>query len=319
MNRLFKTAIILIVLGATLYLFRGVILEQVPGAFENIISQIRTKYLPCSEPITYTLETFDNQFGISKEYFLEALQDAEAIWEKPFGKALFAYAPTNGQLKINLIYDYRQQATGKLEGLGITVKDTQVSYDALKIQYEGSQAEYVKAKSEFEARVAAFNEKNKSYQEQVLYWNKRGGAARREYGELEVARLALNTESAKLQTTQKQLNEMIDKINAFVVVLNRLAISLSLTAKEYNMIGASRGESFEEGLYKSSGGSAEIDVYEFSSHEKLVRVLAHEFGHALGLEHVDDPKAIMYQFNKGNNETLTQADASELKAKCKIQ
>ena len=38
----------------------------------------------------------------------------------------------------------------------------------------------------------------------------------------------------------------------------------------------------------------EIHIYEFESKEDLRLTLAHEFGHALGMKHHNDPKALMY-------------------------
>lgn len=90
-----------------------------------------------------------------------------------------------------------------------------------------------------------------------------------------------------------------------------------------NSIGQSRGEEFTEGEYKSEYKSGvyeqEIDIYEFSTKAKLRRVLAHELGHALGLDHVEDPKAIMYRLNQGTNDTLTKDDLAELKTYCNIK
>ena len=276
---------------------------------------------PCEEPIPYTLNTFDKEFNISKTYFLSALSDAEAIWEKSAGIDLFTYEPTSSVynvLKINLIYDYRQQATSKLASLGITVQNNRASYDMLKAKLDSLKKEFEKAKSDYNARVESFNKEQKAYEDQVQYWNKRGGAPEEEYDKLKDERVALDREVAKLQTLQKNINEMVDEINSMVVVLNRLATTLNLAVEKYNTVGASRGESFEEGVYIQEGLNRQIDIYEFSNRDKLVRVLAHELGHALGLGHVDDPKAIMYEFNQGNNKALVTADIEALKSKCDI-
>ena len=102
------------------------------------------------------------------------------------------------------------------------------------------------------------------------------------------------------------------------MAINRLAATLNLSVENYNNINTARGESFEEGVYHSEGVKREIDIYEFSNREKLVRVLAHELGHALGLPHVQDPKAIMYELNQGTSEKLSSADIVALDAKCNI-
>ncbi|MHB0977878.1 MAG: matrixin family metalloprotease [Minisyncoccota bacterium] len=301
MKRLLKIFLILVVIGAGVFIIPKVFFVK-----------------PCTRPITYNLGTFDEQFGISKTYFLSALKEAEAIWEKPLGKDLFAYAPEDGRLKVNLIYDYRQQATSKLADLGIIVKDNKASYDSLETKYLSLKTQYEEAKRAYEAQFESLNQKNKAYEQQVKYWNAHGGAPKKEYEQLVAERSVLENEASQLQTAQVRLNSMVDELNALVVVLNKLAKTLNLAVDQYNTIGESRGESFTEGLYQSSAAGQEIDIYEFSSRDKLVRVLAHELGHALGLDHISDPQAIMYTFNSGENMELTQADLVELKTLCGV-
>jgi len=268
------------------------------------------------------LGTFDTRFNISQEYFLSAIADAEAIWEKPLGKNLFSYlieGPYEKVLKINLAYDYRQQTTGKLADIGVSVTENQSSYDTLKNKFEVLKISYETEQKVFRADLQVYNQEWQDYQSKVNTWNKKGGAPKPEYDKLEAERLVLDAKSKDLQIRQEKINDMVDKINALVVALNRLAGVLNISVNKYNTVGASRGESFEEGLYRSDGSGRNIDVYEFNNRTKLVRVLAHELGHALDLGHVVDPEAIMYEFNQSDNKVLTDADLIILKTKCKVE
>src|SRR3989344_650085 len=98
---------------------------------------------------------------------------------------------------------------------------------------------------------------------------------------------------------------MVREINKLVESLNRLIKSLNLNVEAYNTIGVLRGETFVGGIYHSAEGVREINVY--------------EFGHALGMEHVDARNAMMYKLNEGDARVLSESDLAALKALCGIE
>ena len=95
--------------------------------------ELLNRFQPCQSPITYSIVDLDSRFGLTKTELLADIKRAEKIWEVPINKTLFQYSAT-GDLKINLIYDYRQKATDALKKIGLVIGDDRVSYDALKVK-----------------------------------------------------------------------------------------------------------------------------------------------------------------------------------------
>ncbi len=285
---------------------------------QNVWMQSFAYYFPCKTTITYSLGQFDTKFGVSKADFLDALKTAEKIWESPINKDLFRYED-KGRLKINLVYDERQATTEQLKKMGVVVDNNKASYDSLKAQYDAIQVEYKQEKAVFESKLASFESRKRAYESEVAQINSRGGANKTTLARLNGEKDYLNQELISIQQMQNDLNSKVDGINALAKALNDLAKTLNMTVDKFNTIGGSLGSEFEEGTFVTDSSGQKINIYQFDNKTKLVRVLAHEMGHALGLDHNEDTKAIMYRLNNGVNEKLTSTDLLELKALCGIK
>lgn len=235
---------------------------------------------PCAEPLMYAVGNVDKRFGIDHTTLVAALEAAAQIWNKAAGKTVLAY-DQSAAMKVNLVYDEREANAQ----LGSKIAREQDTLDSLRSKVDMLQSQYEAQQSAYNAEVQAINA--------------RGGASRREIEQL-------SDEKRILETQLSGVNAAVSAYNAAVRTLNE-------KVKEYNTLA---GHVFEEGEYVRDASGERINIFEFIGGSQLTRVLAHEFGHAIGLDHTEDTKAIMYAQNESGNLVPTSADLSALSALC---
>ena len=254
----------------------GIVLAVASGGLYYQYQDTRS----CVHPIPYAIGAVDARFGVTESAVISNAKVAAEIWNKAAGKTLLAYDP-NAKLKISFIYDERE-ANAKL---GSKIIQQQAEMDAARDALDAVQAQLVREQS--------------AYNQTVKTINSRGGATPSE------ARV-LTKQLASLRQIENSINDRVAAYNASVAALNT-------AAEQYNK---NAGHVFEQGEYVRDASGERISIFEFIGTTQLKRVLTHEFGHAIGLDHNDDPKSIMFAQNESGNLIPTKADLSALQAVC---
>lgn len=243
----------------------------------------KLSYSLCDSPIHYRIDTVDLKFNLSRSEFTRDVDSATNVWEAPIKKDLFVYDP-KGELSVNLIFDERQSLTNQINQL-----ESQVQTDKQSLSPQIN---------DYKSQTASFESKFQSFKKEVEDWNSRGGAPEDIYNKLIQEQKDLQAEAARLNEMARSLNISTQNYNSQVGELNQ-------TIKTFNQDLSFRPE---EGIFK--GGENRIEIYFDISHSELIHTLAHELGHALGLEHINNPKAIMYY---KTNQIIT-ASGDDMKA-----
>ncbi|MDB5254266.1 MAG: matrixin family metalloprotease [Parcubacteria group bacterium] len=239
--------------------------------------------IPCAAPITFTLGTIDPRFNISKENLIKVAERSGTVWSNVIGKELFAYDP-KGDVVLNLVYDERQANADKNETLKSTISSTKQSAESVRSEYLALESTYKTKDAEYNTLLAQYKKGKISYEV------------------LEKKRVALNNLAG-------EINMLINKYNALVGTVN----------KNVEVVNQTAGQEFEEGQYVYDQDGKRINIFEFKNQAELERVLTHEFGHALGLEHNSNPDSIMYYLNQSTNVIPKTEEITELKAICGLK
>jgi len=277
----------------------------------NDLSSLNPFHKPCAKPLAYAIESYDERFGISREEFSSAVAEAAALWNETAGTQVLAQSSAPS-VTVGMLYDERQRAVE----LGDTIGGEQSAYDEMKMEVEKLNDRFVSLRTSHQTKTASFEQEVRTYEEDVQMWNARGGAPPAAYEELEAKKRELERRKKTLDTEVATLNSLVASIQERVTQLNLLA---EQTNEKVNTYNKTLGHDFDQGNYVEDEAGKRITIFTFEDRMELKRVLAHEFGHALGIGHLEDAGAIMYSYNIGNTLTLTAQDIAALREVCEFK
>lgn len=250
-------------------------------------------------PIRYRIGSLDQRFNITRDRFLGLVMEAESIWENPLSLNLFEY-DSGAPFKVNLVFDERQEKTIEARRFKRRIEVGNKSYDNLAQEYEHESELIKQLQEKYETEVASFNNRMQAYNAKIEYWNSKGGAPQEEFSRLTQEKYELNSKQRLLDGERLELNERIENHNVLARMIDHLAKMYNLDVELFNGKFVEARE-FEKGVFNRT----EINIYQFNEEKDLRLAIAHEFGHALGFMHTEEPQSVMFR-------TLAKQDMDHL-------
>lgn len=272
----------------------------------------KTNAAICPAPIHYRIGVIDESFALTETEAKDYVMKAEAAWEVPAKRELFVY-DEQAKFTINFVYDERQQLANEEETLKQQLDEKLAENEKVQSTVESLQSDYEKLAAGYKSRAADYENQLNEYNDKVNKYNDRGGAPADVYQELEAEKKSLEIEEKELSKLLNDLNKLASEINVLGDRGNEMVAVYNQEVSKYNdEFGFSR--EFTQGDYHEQ----QIRIYKFSDSAELITVLAHEFGHSLGMDHVVGSSSLMYYLLEDVSESpiLSADDMASYYATC---
>lgn len=269
----------------------------------------------CDETLYYSLGNIDPRFNISEEEIKAIISEAESVWESELGKNVFQYRD-GAEFKINFIFDERQQRANEKNKLDLQLDKLEENKNNISQEYNKLKASYEKALTAYEKNIKIYESRVDSFNKEAKKVDREVGITKEEYEKLKNEQGELEKMQDKLEGDKEEINEMVSRINSLAKKENGIVNNYNQEVQTYQDRYGEANE-FNQGEYDGLN----INIYQFYDKTDLKLVLAHELGHALEIDHVENPQSLMYYLMEKQdleNIRLTNEDLNAIKNICKM-
>lgn len=277
----------------------------------------KTERVPCTEPLTIRMGKLDDRFQIERQTLENAVREVADLWSSSMGKPVVVYSD-DAELDVDLVYAEEQQLTDSERQFRDRLQSESISLDVMERQYKDREREHEREVRRYENEMEQLQISVDRLNQWVNIQNRNGGFNDDELRQYEYRKASIDKKSAALDLKQGELMKEAEHMNRLLSDLNRRINKKNELVDEYNSTFTGERK-FTQGAYEWNQMGKSIRIFQFSSLDELKLVLAHEVGHALGLDHVENPSSVMYYLmgnQKVNGLALSDEDLAALQAIC---
>lgn len=310
MKRTFPLTIVFLIIAGALIVYYFVMRTDAPFFTDKESS-------PCAEPLTIRVGGVDERFHITEAEVAELILEVAKTWSTAANSTVIEY-DENGEIGVNLVYDKEQRLSDRERQYRDRLADEEFSisahereYEHMKRQYDREVQQYDRASEEVQKTIDALNR-------WVSQKNNAGGFNEQDLEEFEKRKREIDSVKQQLARQESVLKLRAEELNNKVAFLNEKINNKNKLVEEYNRMFTGERE-FTQGQYERNAENRNINVFHFIDKDELRLVLAHEMGHALGINHVDNPQSVMYRLMGNQNRPeiqLTTEDSEALQNVC---
>ncbi|MDQ3288507.1 MAG: matrixin family metalloprotease [Pseudomonadota bacterium] len=251
-------------------------------------------HVPCGIPIHITMGRVDPRFGFDEATVSRAMKEAAALWQDAAAADMFVWSDHPKAMVVSMQFDERQHNVNQQRSLrgGIDRDRSQLQSRDTALKQWGERIEA--ARRAHDRLAEAFAQRARAHEADVASWNTGSPQAR-----TAARRQDIERESAMIQSMGIELQRSQDELNRDIATYNRQAREQQQHADQfrgrvaqYNTL--SSPQPIESGRYSyDRERGRRIEVFRAGDYNDLVWILAHELGHAIGLDHLNRTGAVM--------------------------